>query len=95
MFFLMQVDLFFYREPEEAKEQEEDEVPALDYAIADFNAGVPSDGQWPAAIDQPWTDAAPQPIPAAPGVNWAAPEAGKEQVFFFFFSFSFRFPNLN
>ncbi|AES72824.1 putative ribosomal protein S2 [Medicago truncatula] len=69
------VDLFFYREPEEAKEQEEDEVPALDYAIADFNAGVPSDGQWPAAIDQPWTDAAPQPIPAAPGVNWAAPEA--------------------
>nr|ACJ84512.1 unknown [Medicago truncatula] len=69
------VDLFFYREPEEAKEQEEDEVPALDYAIADFNAGVPSDGQWAAAIDQPWTDAAPQPIPAAPGVNWAAPEA--------------------
>lgn len=69
------VDLFFYREPEEAKEQEEDEVPALDYAIADFNAGGPSDGQWPTAIEQPWTDAAPQPIPAAPGVNWAAPEA--------------------
>ncbi|CAL5204350.1 unnamed protein product [Lathyrus oleraceus] len=69
------VDLFFYREPEEAKEQEEDEVPVPDYAIADFNAAVPSDGQWPAAIEQPWTDAAPQPIPAVPAVNWTAPEA--------------------
>ncbi|CAL5183368.1 unnamed protein product [Lathyrus oleraceus] len=70
------VDLFFYREPEEAKDQEEDEVPAPDYAIADFNAAVPSDGQWPAAIDQqPWTDAAPQPIPAVLAVNWTAPEA--------------------
>jgi hypothetical protein len=41
----LQVDLFFYREPEEAKEQEEDDVPAPDYAIADFNAAVPSDGR--------------------------------------------------
>ncbi|CAI8598859.1 unnamed protein product [Vicia faba] len=68
------VDLFFYREPEEAKEQEEDEVPVPDYAIADFNAGGPSDGQWPAAIEQQWPDAAPQPIPAVPAVNWTAPE---------------------
>ncbi|KAL5076667.1 hypothetical protein RYX36_015651, partial [Vicia faba] len=34
------VDLFFYREPEEAKQEEEDEVPAPDYAIADFNAAA-------------------------------------------------------
>lgn len=75
----MQVDLFFYREPEEAKEQEEDEVLAPDYAIADFNAAsIPNDGQWPAAIDQPWNDAAPQPIPAVPAVNWTAPEAGTQ-----------------
>ena len=77
----MQVDLFFYREPEEAKLQEEDEgPPAQDYAIADFNAGIggiPADGQWPAAIDQSWTDAAPaQPIPAVPAVSWT-PEAGE------------------
>ncbi|GAU38082.1 hypothetical protein TSUD_318760, partial [Trifolium subterraneum] len=51
------VDLFFYREPEEAKEQEEDDVAAPDYAIADFNAAVPSDAQWPATIDPSWTDA--------------------------------------
>ncbi|CAK8537028.1 unnamed protein product [Lathyrus sativus] len=70
------VDLFFYREPEEAKQEEEDEVPAPEYAIADFNAAAnPIDGQWPAAIDQSWSDATPQPIPAVPAVNWAAPEA--------------------
>ncbi|KAI4333243.1 hypothetical protein L6164_018077 [Bauhinia variegata] len=72
------VDLFFYREPEEAKQQEEDEVPpAQDYAIADFNAsGIATDGQWPAAaIDQSWTDSVPQPIPAVPSVGWTA-EAG-------------------
>ncbi|CAJ2661247.1 unnamed protein product [Trifolium pratense] len=68
------VDLFFYREPEEAKEQEEEENPAQDYAIADFNA-VPSDAQWPATIDQPWIDAVPQPISAAPAANWAGQEA--------------------
>lgn len=77
----MQVDLFFYREPEEAKQQEEDEAPAApEYAITDFNAttigGLPADGQWPAAIDQPWTEAVPPPIPAVPGVSWT-PDAGK------------------
>ncbi|XP_020207869.1 40S ribosomal protein SA [Cajanus cajan] len=68
------VDLFFYREPEEAKQQEEDEAPAAqDFAISDFNAaGIGSfaaDGQWPAAVDQPWTEEAPQPIPAVP-TSW-------------------------
>ncbi|KAI9116323.1 hypothetical protein K1719_012490 [Acacia pycnantha] len=74
------VDLFFYREPEETKQQEEDEAPvAPEYANTDFNApGVATDDQWPAAIDQTWTtEAAPQPpIAAAPAVNWAADAAG-------------------
>lgn len=72
------MDLFFYREPEETKQQEEEEVPAApEYAITDFNAAsIATDGQWPAAIDQTWTDAVPQPIPAVPAVNWAA-DAGK------------------
>ncbi|XP_057455010.1 40S ribosomal protein SA isoform X2 [Lotus japonicus] len=69
------VDLFFYREPEEAKTQEEDEAPVPDYALPEYNAGaIAADGQWPAAIDQPWAESA-APIAAAPG--WAAaPEAG-------------------
>ncbi|OIW17536.1 hypothetical protein TanjilG_22648 [Lupinus angustifolius] len=79
------VDLFFYREPEEAKQQDEDEViPGADYAIQDFNAptigGIAADGQWPTAVDSSWTDAVPQPIAAVPGaVTWAAaaPEAGE------------------
>ncbi|RDY11977.1 40S ribosomal protein SA, partial [Mucuna pruriens] len=66
------VDLFFYREPEEAKQQEEDEAPpAQDFAISDFNAA----GQWPATVDQPWTEEAPQPIPAVP-TNWTPEAAG-------------------
>jgi len=74
IFSLMQVDLFFYREPEEAKQQEEEEAPAADYAITDYNpGGIAADGQWPGTIDQSWTDAVPQPIPAVPGVNWGAP----------------------
>lgn len=40
-----QVDLFFYREPEEAKEQEEEEVPALpDYG--DYTAGPLTGADW-------------------------------------------------
>ncbi|KAE9605807.1 hypothetical protein Lal_00024577 [Lupinus albus] len=71
------VDLFFYRDPEEAKQQDEDETPAVDYAaITDFNASsLAADGQWPTAIDQSWTDTVPQPIAAAPGAGWVAPEA--------------------
>ncbi|BAT89234.1 hypothetical protein VIGAN_06013400 [Vigna angularis var. angularis] len=68
------VDLFFYREPEEAKQQEEEEASVGDYAITDYNPGViTADGQWPGTIDQSWTNAVPQPIPAVPGVNWGAP----------------------
>ncbi|XP_028799653.1 40S ribosomal protein SA [Neltuma alba] len=74
------VDLFFYREPEETKQQEENEVPVTqDYALTDFSAaGVATDDQWPAAADQPWpTETTPQPISAAPAANWAADAAGE------------------
>ncbi|XP_025644781.1 small ribosomal subunit protein uS2 isoform X1 [Arachis hypogaea] len=71
------VDLFFYREPEEAKQQEEEEAPAApEYAIQDFGAagiaGFPTaDGEWTAVTVQPWPEAVPQqPIAAAPA-DWA------------------------
>ena len=35
----LQVDLFFYREPEEAKEREEEEVAKVDY-VPTFTLGV-------------------------------------------------------
>ncbi|KAF9689829.1 hypothetical protein SADUNF_Sadunf01G0133200 [Salix dunnii] len=61
------VDLFFYREPEEAKQQEEDEtVPAADYSHPPAEYGI-SAGEWSSTIaDSQWTaDVAQQPIPAA------------------------------
>jgi len=65
--FFGQVDLFFYREPEEAKQQEEEEtVPAADYALPPADYGI-SAGEWSSTIaDSQWTaDVAQQPIPAA------------------------------
>ncbi|KAK9099605.1 hypothetical protein Syun_026650 [Stephania yunnanensis] len=65
------VDLFFYREPEEAKEHEEEEaIAAPDYA-ADFSTaalGLPAD-QWSTQIaDSQW---APElAAPAVPAVDW-------------------------
>ncbi|CAI9113896.1 OLC1v1014597C1 [Oldenlandia corymbosa var. corymbosa] len=68
------VDLFFYREPEEAKEPQEEEQPAgQDY---DYSAGaLGGAGDWgtSAAIpDADWPAAVPPAIPAAPGWD-AAP----------------------
>ncbi|CAL9023149.1 unnamed protein product [Prunus brigantina] len=71
------VDLFFYREPEEAKEKEEEEAAtAADYGITDYSAtggllpGLTGD-QWPAQVsDAPWPTDAPAAIPAAPVVSW-------------------------
>ncbi|QHO30991.1 hypothetical protein HN51_021706 [Arachis hypogaea] len=68
------VDLFFNRESEEAKQQEEEELPAAPvYAIQDFGAtGIASfpaaDGEWGAVTaEQSWTESVPQqPIAAAP-----------------------------
>ncbi|KAG6592327.1 40S ribosomal protein SA [Cucurbita argyrosperma subsp. argyrosperma] len=71
------VDLFFYREPEEAKEKEEEEaLPPPDFGIADYGAAplVASD-QWAAQIsDAQWGAADVVPAPAAPAassVEWA------------------------
>lgn len=71
MNFSLQVDLFFYREPEEAKDKEE-EGAAIEYGN-DFSA--PVGGDWSAPIsDAQWvTDAPAPPIAAAP--EWTA-EAG-------------------
>ena len=75
------MDLFFYREPEEAKEKEEEEaLPPPDFGIADYGAAplVASD-QWAAQIsDAQWGAADVVPAPAAPAassVEWA-PEPG-------------------
>ncbi|KAL9151704.1 hypothetical protein ABFS82_11G069200 [Erythranthe guttata] len=68
------VDLFFYREPEETKEQQEEEVPALpDYA--DYT-GAAIGGDWSSGQipDSQWTpDMAGAVAPVASG--WTA-EAG-------------------
>ncbi|GLU08378.1 hypothetical protein SLE2022_252960 [Rubroshorea leprosula] len=79
------VDLFFYREPEEAKQQEEEEaVAALDYGLTvpDYGMGAIAGNQWAGQIpDGQWSaDAVPPPIPAVPAaLNWgdqAAPSSG-------------------
>ncbi|KAK4780331.1 hypothetical protein SAY87_016437 [Trapa incisa] len=89
------VDLFFYREPEEAKQQEEEEavVPAVEYGVTEFNSeqwtSQIADAQWGAeVVDAP----AAAVIPAAAGwteagaaaaaVGWevAAPPSGAEAV---------------
>lgn len=62
VFCVMQVDLFFYREPEEAKEKEEEEAVAPpDYGIADFGAAPLVGDRWVA--DAQWD--APDVVPAA------------------------------
>ncbi|KAL6140621.1 hypothetical protein ACLB2K_058919 [Fragaria x ananassa] len=71
------VDLFFYREPEEAKEQEEEEaVQAPEYL--EYSGGLGGD-QWPTqGADASWSaDAAPA-IPAIPAAGWTG-EPGATQ----------------
>lgn len=69
----MQVDLFFYREPEEAKEPE-DELAVADYK--DYGAGNLGMEDWSANItDAQWAgDAAAAPISGAPVASggWTA-----------------------
>ncbi|OWM79864.1 40S ribosomal protein SA-like isoform X2 [Punica granatum] len=87
------VDLFFYREPEEAKQQEEEEaaVPAVDYGVTDYNAeqwtSQITDAQWGGEVAAPpaaaipaagWTEA-PGPV-AAVGWEVAAPPPGAVAV---------------
>lgn len=71
--FFWQVDLFFYREPEESKEQEQEEVPALPDYAADFSG---AGGDWPTnqIADAHWNpDAVSTP---AVGSGWSAGDAG-------------------
>ncbi|KAG9457623.1 hypothetical protein H6P81_002131 [Aristolochia fimbriata] len=68
------VDLFFYRDPEEAKEQEEGEAPpAIDYGVPDYTPAAALGGQ---TTDVPWptTDmtATATIAPIAPP-EWTAP----------------------
>ncbi|KAM7254461.1 hypothetical protein ACFE04_003841 [Oxalis oulophora] len=63
------VDLFFYREPEEAKEEDEEEALAApaDYGLPPADFGALGGDQWPAqGSDAPWPDQA-APIAATPG----------------------------
>ncbi|XP_038876783.1 40S ribosomal protein SA-like [Benincasa hispida] len=72
------VDLFFYREPEEVKEKEEDEAVAPpDYGIADFGSAPPVVDSW--VPDAQWD--APGVVPAAAAapvsnVEWAQEPVG-------------------
>ncbi|KAA0039133.1 hypothetical protein IC582_005436 [Cucumis melo] len=71
------VDLFFYREPEEAKEPEEEEaLPPADFGIADYSAAPLASDQWTSQIpDAQWgaADALPPPAAVVPasGAEWA------------------------
>ncbi|KAG6415326.1 hypothetical protein SASPL_122735 [Salvia splendens] len=70
------VDLFFYREPEEAKEEEQEDAPALDYA--DYGAAAIG-GDWSTAQipEAQWApDLAAAAAPVAGG--WAAAETGPD-----------------
>ncbi|XP_074578011.1 small ribosomal subunit protein uS2y-like [Curcuma longa] len=66
------VDLFFYRDPEEAKEQEETEAPVAPEfgAAVEYTGMVPTDN-W---TTQQWTPdiAATTAIPAVAGADWTA-----------------------
>ncbi|XP_048233526.1 40S ribosomal protein SA [Ricinus communis] len=66
------VDLFFYREPEEAKQQEEeDAVAPLDYALTGGDFAVTGAENWAAAGGDGWSsEVAQPPIAAMPTANW-------------------------
>ncbi|XP_044487633.1 40S ribosomal protein Sa-2-like [Mangifera indica] len=68
------VDLFFYREPEEAKQAEEEELAApIEYGSAvapDYAMNLDSQ-QWPTQIsDAQWPGEVQNPIAAVPGVSY-------------------------
>ncbi|KAL5197498.1 hypothetical protein ABZP36_001010 [Zizania latifolia] len=73
-FVALAVDLFFYRDPEEAKEQEEEEaLVAPDYgAVAEYTAPAADTwgGEWGADAAAP-----PAAVPAQAGADWTAAPA--------------------
>ncbi|KAE8099068.1 hypothetical protein FH972_017078 [Carpinus fangiana] len=69
------VDLFFYREPEEAKQQDEEEPGAAQDYHADYSGGGALT-EWPAQGEPHWNaDTAQQPISSVPVITatWATP----------------------
>ncbi|RRT55956.1 hypothetical protein B296_00043015, partial [Ensete ventricosum] len=73
-----QVDLFFYRDPEEAKEQEEEEAPVAPEfgAVPGYGAMVPNE-QWTTEQWMPDVGAVPAVVLplVPPGVEWTAAQA--------------------
>ncbi|KAK4591465.1 hypothetical protein RGQ29_021603 [Quercus rubra] len=68
------VDLFFYREPEEAKQQEEEEPAAIaDYGI-EYSAAPLAADQWPVqGADTQWSTEVPPPVVPGTWGSEAAP----------------------
>lgn len=86
----MQVDLFFYREPEETKEQE-DETAVAEYK--DYPTGaIGLDDQWSSQItDAQWAgDAAQPPIAGAPTGGWTDADGKKVEIVIFFCFVAFQ-----
>lgn len=84
----VQVDLFFYREPEEAKEREDEEGVAPEYTPAEYNAPpltLAADPQWgaEAVVDATaqWDPEAVAPTAAPAGIapEWA-PQSGQYPI---------------
>ncbi|KAG6733185.1 hypothetical protein I3843_01G205900 [Carya illinoinensis] len=71
------VDLFFYREPEEAKQLEEEEAVAIpDYGLADYSAAPLASDHWPVqGSDAQWNPDVQQPISAVPAAPWGSEPA--------------------
>ncbi|MBA0576878.1 hypothetical protein Golob_006870 [Gossypium lobatum] len=68
------VDLFFYRQPEEAKQQEEEAIVARDYGLppADYGMGALAANQWLVQIGDQWSaDMVHPPISGVPAGNFA------------------------
>lgn len=80
------MDLFFYRDPEEAKEQEETEAPVAPEfgAVPEYSVMVPTDN-W---TTEQWTPdiAATTAIPAAAGTDWTANQGRNRSIFKVFIS---------
>ncbi|KAI3857873.1 hypothetical protein MKX03_004975 [Papaver bracteatum] len=69
------VDLFFYREPEETKDQEADEsgAPVAEYGVTEYGSGMIATDNWGA--DTQWAGDAVAAPPLAGGADWAADAA--------------------
>lgn len=77
---VVQVDLFFYREPEETKPDDEDEAaPQAEYGLPAPEYGMVGGDQWTTAQipDAAWPGEAQAPISAAPAAGSWSDSAGE------------------